>query len=229
MARDLIKDGQVYLPCRLDPSLLEAICNEIKELHGTLENKYQFARELPKLTKYLNAYPVVGLNNSDQWMEKLSSVSKDLDKVFSRGEEFAGKWDKFYKTYLLGMEYEEQLANEAMKPQLEELQRYQEEARIRCGQKPIKREPAPAPDPNVIADLQAVQEKLAKFGSLYKSYQQAQNLVFPYNEIKDLMMRAICLPQAESDLLMRYQTTLERRLSMSIGELLELQRAKNPH
>ena len=36
------------------------------------------------------------------------------------------------------------------------------------------------------------------------------------------------MPAAEWDLLMRYQTTLERRLSQAIGELLELQRAKKP-
>ena len=42
------------------------------------------------------------------------------------------------------------------------------------------------------------------------------------------MLRALSLPVAESDLLMRYQTTLQRRLSHAIGELLALQRAKKP-
>jgi hypothetical protein len=74
--------------------------------------------------------------------------------------------------------------------------------------------------------LDSVQKQLNQFLSLYKTHQQAQKLVIQYREIKDLMMRAISLPAAESDLLMRYQTTLERRLSQAIGELLALQRAK---
>jgi hypothetical protein len=53
-------------------------------------------------------------------------------------------------------------------------------------------------------------------------------LPIQYQEIKDFMLRALSLPVAESDLLMRYQTTLERRLSSAIGELLALQRAKKP-
>ena len=44
-----------------------------------------------------------------------------------------------------------------------------------------------------------------------------------YEVIKELMVSGVTLPQKDSDLLMRYQTTLERRLSTAIGELLHLQ------
>ncbi len=225
MAKECITSGDIYLPCRLDPALLEAICHEIKELHGVLENKYQFARALPKLTKYLNTYPVVGLNNSDQWMEKLVAICKDLDMAFAVGDNHIGEWDEIVRTYLLGKRYQHQLEKDAMQPALDELDRYQEEARIRRGQKPIKKETPPAPDPDVINDLSSIRHNLEKFISLYETYQQAQLLVVQYQEIKDLMLRAISLPVVESDLLMRYQTTLERRLSSAIGELLALQRA----
>lgn len=42
------------------------------------------------------------------------------------------------------------------------------------------------------------------------------------------MLKSVTLPSNESDLLMRYQTTLERRLSSAIGELLALQRQRPP-
>lgn len=228
MAKECITSGAIYLPCRLDPPLLEAICHEIEQLHGVISNKHQFARALPRLTKFLNAYPVVGLNNADQWMEKLAAVSKDLEMAFAVGDHHVGQWDEIVRTYLLGKKYLNQLEKDAMQTALDELDRYQEEARIRRGQKPIKKEPSPTTDPDAITDLQSVQEQLNKFLSLYETYEEAQKLVVQYQEIKDLMMRAISLPVAESDLLMRYQTTLERRLSSAIGELLALQRASKP-
>jgi hypothetical protein len=44
-----------------------------------------------------------------------------------------------------------------------------------------------------------------------------------YQVMKNLMVCGVVLPQAESDLFMRYQTALDRRLSTLIGELLHLQ------
>ena len=111
---------------------------------------------------------------------------------------------------------------------MEELERYQEELRIARGQKPRKVEPEATVDPNAIADLPAIMLQLKQFLDLYKSHQKAQKLAAQYQEIKDLMLRALSLPVAESDLLMRYQTTLERRLSSAIGELLALQRSSKP-
>ena len=228
MAKECITRGQIHLPCRLDLPLLQGICDEIKQMSGVIENKHQFARALPKLTKYLNAYPVVGLNNTNQWMEKLVAVGKDLNRAFGMGENHAGEMDDFLRTYLVGKRYSEQLAEEAANLESDEFDQLKEEARIQRGQKPRKIEPATPPNPDAITDLETVQNQLNQFLWLHKTYQQAQNLIPQYQEIKDLMLRAISLPVAESDLLMRYQTTLERRLSSAIGELLALQRAKKP-
>lgn len=108
---------------------------------------------------------------------------------------------------------------------MDELERYQEERRIARGQKPKIVEPSPKVDPEVIADMSTVKEYLGQFLDLHQSYQKALGIAEQYQEIKGLMLRAISLPAAESDLLMRYQTTLERRLSSAIGELLALQRS----
>jgi hypothetical protein len=198
-------------------------------MSGEIENKHQFARVLPKLTKYLNSYPVVGLNNSSQWMEKLVAVGKDLDRAIGIGEKHSGELDDFFRTYLVGKEYLDLLAKGVMHSEIDELDQQLKGLRIQPGQKPPKIEPTTSPsNPDAISDLESVQKHLNQFLSLFENYQQAQNLVVRYQEIKNLMMRAISLPAAESDLLMRYQTTLERRLSQAIGELLALQRAKKP-
>ncbi len=226
MARDFIASGQIHLPCRLNLPLLEEICDEIHSMHGAMENRHQFARALPRLTKYLNAYPVVGLNNHSQWMEKLEAISNDLKMTDERGDLYAGKFEEIIKGYLRSKEYEDLLEKEAMRPELEELERYQEERRIARGQKPRKTEPTPKIDPDAITDMAIIKQQLQPLLDLHKSYQKVHGIAVQYQEIKDLMLRALSLPVAESDLLMRYQTTLERRLSSAIGELLALQRAK---
>ena len=228
MAKELITSGKIHLPCRLDLPLLGAICAEINHMHGAMENKHQFARALPRLTKYLNSYPVVGLDNSSQWMEKLVAISKDIEMADEMGAKYSGKYEEIIKGYLRSKEYEALFEKEAMRPEMEELERYQEERRIARGQKPKRVEPPPKVDPDAIADIDATKEYLGQFLDLQKSYQKAQKLAVQYEEMKELMLRALSLPVAESDLLMRYQTTLERRLSSAIGELLALQRAPKP-
>jgi hypothetical protein len=228
MAKEFITSGQIYLPCRLDLPLLQAICDEIDQMHGAIENKHQFARALPRLTKYLNSYPVVGLDNTSQWMEKLAAISKDIKRADELGDKHSGKFEELIKGYLRGMEYEALLKKEAAKPAMDELDRYQEERRIARGQKSKTVEPSPKVDPEAIADMPTIKEYLRPFLHLYQSYQNALRIADQYQGIKDLMLRAISLPVAESDLLMRYQTTLERRLSSAIGELLALQRSSKP-
>jgi hypothetical protein len=133
MAKEFITTGEIHLPCRLDLPLLEAICEEIHQMHGAIENKHQFARALPCLTKYLNSYPVVGLNNTSQWMEKLAAISKDLKMADEMGERHLGRLEEVARGYLLGKEYEAFLEKEAAKPEMDELERYQEERRIARG------------------------------------------------------------------------------------------------
>jgi hypothetical protein len=190
-----------------------------------MENKRQFARALPRLTKYLNSYPVVGLNNTSQWMEKLSAISQDLKMADEMGDKHAGKFEELIKGYLRSREYEALIEKEAAKPAMDELERYQEERRIARGQKPRPVELAPKVGLDAISDMAPIEGQLKQFLDLYQSYQKAQDIADQYQGIKDLMLRAISLPAPESDLLMRYQTTLERRLSSAIGELLALQRS----
>jgi hypothetical protein len=64
---------------------------------------------------------------------------------------------------------------------------------------------------------------LTRFTQLWTDFVSAKELVGRFHEAKALMARAIT-PSAEgSDRLMRYQTSIEKRLSSAIGELLALQ------
>ena len=224
MARECIVSGDMNLPLRLDWPLLQAICDEINNMPEGIQNKHQFARALPRLTKYLNAYPVFNLNNIDQWMEKLAAVSNEIEMAEEVGVKQSSQFDEVARLYFLGKEYEEQLKEEAMRPQMEELERHQEERRIERGEKPRKIESTPTVDPNIISDMDAIWSQLKQFLWLRETYEKAQEIAANYEEMKNLMLKAVSFPAAESDLLMRYQTTLERRLSSAIGELLALQR-----
>jgi hypothetical protein len=161
-------------------------------------------------------------------MEKLVAISKDIKMTDGMGGKYVGEFEELIKGYLRSREYEALLEKEAMRPEMEELERYQEERRIARGQKPKTVEPPSKVDPDAIDEMATIAQQLKQFLDLYQSYQRAQKLAVQYQEIKDLMLRALSLPVAESDLLMRYQTTLERRLSSAIGELLALQRAPKP-
>lgn len=225
MAKECITEGQINLPCRLNLALLEDICDEINGLAGVIENQYQFARAMPKLTKYLNSYPVVGLNNTDQWIEKLAEVVKNIERIFDLGVRYSGRWSEIMEGYLLGKEYEAKLKKDSRQLEENELDQYLEERRIARGGKSQPKESADQVDKTFILDDAALRSQLDKFTALLKGYRQAERVVPEYQELKALMLRSVSMPAAESDLLMRYQTTLERRLSSAIGELLALQRS----
>jgi hypothetical protein len=69
----------------------------------------------------------------------------------------------------------------------------------------------------------SVCEDLNRFTQLWMDFHSAKELVQRFHEVKALMVKAITPSVEETDRLMRYQTSIERRLSSAIGELLALQ------
>jgi hypothetical protein len=225
MALEIIQNGSISLPFSLTPEQLGSISNEIEGVNGQIETQHQFARTLPKLTKFLNAFPIEGLNNANQWMEKLAAIAKRLETLLQFGDSYYGSMEDLFHYYSLGKKYKSHLEYEAMRPALEGLERYQEEVvRPRHGLKPRENEsPKKSEEPQFPSE-DVLGKQLGLFVTLHGNLNSAEKLVEQYLEIKALMQRSVSLPVAESDLLMRYQTTLERRLSSAIGELLELQK-----
>jgi hypothetical protein len=225
MMLELIEHGQIQLPCKLDVNLLSHVCLEIVQFSGGVGNQHQFARTFPKLTKYLNSFDVAGFDNTNQWMQKLESVSNRLQTLLSFGDNYFGRKEELMYYYGLGKDYEYEQEKKERNEALKELDRYQEEVvRPRHNLKP---RPTIVESPKVFEfpAEEVLRSQLGCFISLYKSHEQAVRHFEHYQEIRVLMVRSISLSTSESDLLMRYQTTLERRLSSAIGELLALQRA----
>ena len=75
-------------------------------------------------------------------------------------------------------------------------------------------------------DTKKINEALSAIVELTQMVMNAQEIAQNFSRMQDLMLRTVTLSGEESDRLMRYQTTWERRLSSAMGELLALQ-AKN--
>jgi len=75
-------------------------------------------------------------------------------------------------------------------------------------------------------DTKKTNEALSEIVDLNQMVMNAKEISQNFSRMQDLMLRSVTLSGEESDRLMRYQTTWERRLSSAMGELLALQ-AKN--
>ena len=73
-------------------------------------------------------------------------------------------------------------------------------------------------------DVRGILTNLNLFGELLSAYRRAEKIVAHYEKSKALIVKSLVLPQTEADLLLRYQTTWERRLSTEVGEFIELRR-----
>jgi hypothetical protein len=72
----------------------------------------------------------------------------------------------------------------------------------------------------------AVLRDLNEIRSLATLFDQLDDVIKSYEEVKGWLIRSIDLNHEDADRMMRYQTNLERRLSNAIGELLELQKLR---
>ena len=77
-------------------------------------------------------------------------------------------------------------------------------------------------------EAKKINEALAVLLRLNDAVQGAKVVAEDFTRVRDLMSRSVTLSGEESDRLMRYQTTWERRLSSAIGELLTLQDRRGP-
>jgi hypothetical protein len=75
-------------------------------------------------------------------------------------------------------------------------------------------------------DLNKTNETLRGIVELHTIVISAHKVAKDFIRMRELMLSSVTLSGEESDRLLRYQTTWERRLSSAIGELLALQ-AKN--
>ena len=229
MLTEQLRYGECTLPCGLEAKALESIAAEITHFSGCITNEHLFARSFPALTKYLHS-----LINNDE--EEKVSLEKKLLEVSARLEEVFKNGDKYYerlRSLLKGISTPKQTYDKsAADDLLDELDQHQNRSNAqRAAQYPGLKKSTPAPPPpkppSLFENHEQVRPHLEAFTRLWNAYRQLEGAQIQYDELLHLLLQATTLPTPESDLFMRYQTTLERRLSGAIGELLELQKLKS--
>ena len=209
LALEELQFNTMSLPFDLTITQLNAIGQEIKNLHGTITTEKEFQKRLPQLTSFIKAYDFGEATQQSPFFNRLDIVLVEIKKI---------------------IEGEKPLLNAITKAlaQAKVVQkRIQDEAEVR--ELMVALDPHYQKEVNIDKPQQAVlvhqvMENLSVLNLLLDAAKRAQNLVAHVAQAKETILKSLLLPQAEADLLLRYQTTWERRLSTEVGEFIELRR-----
>jgi hypothetical protein len=219
MLMELVRHGQVSLPCGLTPVLLSRICKEIDLFHGQVKGEEHFYQIFPVLSNHVKVYRARGLSEEANIFEKLSAMSARITQVFKQGDQY----DELHRPFIEKMielmhppKIEEELDPE-MQEILEQSRAHQRKKNIDV---PLEKELVEKriPSPSVL------KKELHLFLELSRFHERALEALEQYEVVKVMLLQSVTLAPSESDVLMRYQTTLERRLSGAMGELLALEK-----
>jgi len=196
MALSMIKDEKNVLPLGLTEKRLKEIKQEVEGLKSLLNDEVAFKESLKRTVRFLEML----WTGSDQG-------EFSADRYLSWA---AKKIDDFSK---------EQTSKDSTKESFEEmLANVHASDELRALPKTSVR---PQFSPESFHD--SVCSDLNKFTQLWMDFLSAKELMLRFHEVKALMVKAMTPSVEETDRLMRYQTSIERRLSSAIGELLALQ------
>lgn len=195
--KTLVNGLELDLPLGLKPALLQLISSEINDIGGKLDADVDLEIALPNLGKLTNEIAV-----------RINSSPK---KVLIR----AGEKINEMKTEIGALKYS---LRQMLRP-------YVQVNRNEFDEDPLSNNVDTKHEEE--ADLKKINEALDSIVALNSIVISALEKAKEFRLMQDLMLRSVTLGGEESDRLMRYQTTWERRLSSAIGELLALQ-AKNP-
>jgi hypothetical protein len=195
--KTLVNGLELDLPLGLKPALLQLISSEINDIGGKLDADVDLEIALPNLGKLTNEIAV-----------RINSSPK---KVLIR----AGEKINEMKTEIGALKYS---LRQIFRP-------YVQVNRNEFDEDPLSNNVDTKHEEE--ADLKKINEALDSIVALNSIVISALEKAKEFRLMQDLMLRSVTLGGEESDRLMRYQTTWERRLSSAIGELLALQ-AKNP-
>lgn len=206
IALNLILDKGYRFPIGLSEQLLESLCKEVDQMQGLLINEEDLPRKLPQLAEFLTNVQPFG----DDEKSKLSvdsplfldnqlrlCVAKiELDR-YSSADPITGE-DKLARM-------EQIVFNLAQEKSVKEMT-------ARAQKRSSK-----------VVSYQVIFSKdFDEFKTLWIDYKQAKALTERVRTIIELTQSAAILPEQEMDKMMRYQTTLERRLSSLTGEFLAI-------
>jgi hypothetical protein len=197
-ARTLSNGKPLNLPMNLTPELLAIFTEEINSAGGKLDPDDDLYTQLPKLGAFIKD---VESKLKISGYQVILRIGNSIQEIFTKNQK-----DHSELTELL------YLGLEVM------------EARARGDQAYAIKANKLEAEENL--DDKKINEALSAIAKLNLVLVKAYEVAKEFQQRQDLMLRAVTLGGEESDRLLRYQTTWERRLSSAIGELLALQ-AKN--
>ena len=233
MAMELIRFRELTLPFGLTELELIQIASEIRDFDGKVLDEASLWKVAPQLAQFVDRQ-----NTNDSSLPRLlrlEAILQSIENIIEQGEHYMERVKLIYSAYqhLLissndGFDQEGDASEE--ESEFEQFIREQQEAR---DAEYAKRHPKPKavnlPEDEIKQTqkrLQRILKQCQVLVSLYFSSQEAKKIHNQFLETRSLVLKAVTLPAHEAELFLRYQTTLERRLSSAIGELLELQRRR---
>lgn len=198
------------LPLNLTESILKEIVEEVQLYSGKTISEKQIKWDMPALYQYLHQHPFSGANEVLSTLGKLQLVLQRIQKLLKSDNPLVGK-----VAQLLEIALQKNTQTKIDDQDVRELQ---------LQINPYYIEPEDKAPIQAEANMEEINSHLTLFSDLLSAYRRAQKIVTHYEQSKELIVKSMVLPQAEADLLLRYQTTWERRLSTEVGEFIELQK-----
>jgi hypothetical protein len=216
MLREMLTFGQTLLPCELTPEVLAQILLEVDSLAGSPETDEDLIETLPSLARYLSH--VKSGKDHKSLLHRLVAVGEILRRTSSQGE----RYSEFATSLMNKREAGEDVLDEHAK----ELDRYLEEQQ---AERAASKDGLAGFKVNILLsklmpDAKEVSRAIDEFKILARAYIKAQLSVDEALELYKLGTQSVTLAAEEADRFLRYQTTLERRLSTAIGELLQMRK-----
>ena len=195
LALEELQFQTMNLPFGLTLAELTAIGQEVKGLHGTITSEKEFQRRLPQLANFIKAYDFDEPSQKSPFFNRLDIMLVEIKKIVAGEKPILNAITKAL-VRLMDEQDQEKTA--------------QKEANI---DKPLQ-----------VVPVHQVMDNLPVLNLLLDAAKRAQKLVMHVAQAKETIFKSLLLPQTEADLLLRYQTTWERRLSTEVGEFIELRR-----
>ena len=224
--------GQWLVPCGLSIPMLDDITREIASLDVDLQSNADLEECLPALANFLKKYRSHSVDSDAVLSVKLDAVASRLEEMIEKGIEFRVKINDAVDLIMqirAEQKRREKEREKAKEPDALDLHIAQHQAELRAKMKlkpkPLVAKSAPPITP--FPSREAVRKQLNLFTKLQKDMLSAIAALAQFESTKALRLEVLALPNAGTDVLLRYQTTWERRLSAAIGEFLELRKRKS--
>lgn len=220
MLYELLKFKILMLPMDLNVDLLKKIVQEADQFTGDIFSDDDLKEYFPTLVTYLDESDP----SSSELHIKMMAVTNQLQKIVDRGESYLVISRLIADKILMkSKKKEKELSPEEIahaKAFDDFIEKSSERRRAEYGGQAKKKVEIEFPSQKKIS------EALNVFKTLLDAYQGAlinEKTIQERIKMKEL---TVSLPIEEADLLMRYQTSWERRLSTLVGEFIQMQKMR---